>query len=172
MTRSGDDILRQKVQEILDTNAKIKAYGLKADVVNGEIIINGIVDTLSEKENLRKLISGVEGVRSIENGIAISTDGAINDHEVTSEVLEELKADPNVDLKHVGAYSVNGTVFLKGRVDDESEIKAAEHAAAKARGVRDVVSQLKMETAKDLSLKEIFHSQVNNDEEEGEEGRF
>lgn len=172
MTKSSDEVLRKTVQEILDTNVKTKAYGLKADVINGEIIITGIVDTLSEKEDLEKLISGVEGVRAIENAVAISTDGAINDSEVTSEVLEELKTAPDVNLKHVGAQSVKGTVFLKGRVYDESEIEAAKHAAAKARGVREVVSQLAMETARELTLEEIFHSQVNNDEEGGEKKRF
>ncbi|MCL6558867.1 MAG: BON domain-containing protein, partial [Firmicutes bacterium] len=141
-------------------------YGLKADVINGEVHLSGIVDTLSEKERLKKIVSGIEGVRGIENGVAMSTDGSITDEDVVEEVMEELNAEPNVNVRKVGAKSVKGTVFLKGRVDSPADEEAAILAASKARGVRNVVSQLDMEAAGELTLEEIFHSQVNNDREE------
>lgn len=166
MEDSSDKVIRQRVQQILDTNVESREYGLKADVINGETIITGIVDSLSEKDSIGKIVSGINGVRSVENGLTISTDGSINDEDVTFEVMEELNADPGVNLKHVGAHSVRGTVFLQGRVESKDEIETAKRAAAKARGVRNVVSQLDMETAKELTLEEIFHSQVNNDKEE------
>lgn len=172
MTRNGDDGIRRKVQEVLDSNIETRAYGLKADVIDGEVKLTGVVDTLSEKESLKRIISGIDGVRGIENGVTISTDGAIDDEDVTFEVMEEFNADPNVNLKHVGARTVKGTVFLKGRVDSEAEIEAAINAAAKARGVRNVVSQLDMETAGELTLEEIFHSQVNNEKEEKRKGLY
>lgn len=167
-----DAELRQKVQEVLDSNVETRAYGLKADVINGEVTITGIVDTLSEIDSLKGIISSIEGVRGVESGVAISTDGAVDDEDVTFEVMEELSADTNVSLKHVGARSVKGTVFLKGRVDSKDEIDAAISAAAKARGVRNVVSQLDMEASRELTLEEIFHSQVNNDKEEKGKGLY
>lgn len=166
MVESNDKIIRQRVQQFLDANVESREYGIKADVINGEAIITGIVDSLSEKNSISKIVSGIEGVRSVENGLTISTDGSINDEDVTFEVLKELSSDPGVNLRHVGARSVGGTVFLKGRVENKDEIETAVKAAAKARGVRNVVSQLDMETAKELSLEEIFHSQVNNDKED------
>jgi len=167
-----DEEIRQNVQEVLDSNVETRAYGLKADVANGVVTVTGIVDTLSEKDSLKGIVSGIEGVRGVESGVAISTDGAVDDEDVTFEVMEELSADPNVSLKHVGARSVKGTVFLKGRVDSKDEIDAAISAAAKARGVRNVVSQLDMEAARELTLEEIFHSQVNNDKEEKGKGLY
>ncbi|MCL6634414.1 MAG: BON domain-containing protein [Peptococcaceae bacterium] len=172
MARERDELLRKKVQEALDSNIETRAYGLKADVVKGEVRISGIVDTLAEKESLNKIISGIDGVRGIENNVAISTDGAIDDEDVAFEVMEELNATPNVDLRHVGARSVKGTVFLKGRVNSQDEIEAAVSAAAKARGVRGVVSQLEMETAREITLEDIFHSQVNNEKEEKRKGLY
>lgn len=172
MARNSDDTIRRRVQAVLDSNIKSRAYGLKADVIDGEVQLTGIVDTLSEKESLNKIISGIDGVRGVENGVAISTDGAIDDEDVTFEVMEELNADPDVNLKHVGARTVKGTVFLKGRADSETEIKAAVNAAAKARGVRNVVSQLDVETGGELTLEEIFHSQVNNEKEEKRKGLY
>lgn len=166
MQESNDKALRERVQQALDTRPESREYGLKADVINGKAIITGIVDSLSEKESIGSIVAGINGVRRVENNMTISTDGSINDEDVTFEVMEELKADPGVNLKHVGARSVRGTVFLKGRVDSKEEIDTAVKAAARARGVRNVVSQLSMETARELSLEEIFHSQVNNDKED------
>lgn len=170
MEGSNDKMIRQRVQQVLDTNVESREYGLKADVINGETIITGIVDTLSEKESIAKIVAGISGVRSVENDLTISTDGSINDEDVTFEVMEELNADPGVNLRHIGARSVRGTVFLKGRVESKDEIDTAVKAAAKARGVRNVVSQLDMEAAKEMTLEEIFHSQVNNDREENNRG--
>mgnify|MGYP003863963287 CR=1 FL=1 len=172
MAAGKDDAIRKRVQDILDSNAETRAYGLKADLNNGRLVVTGVVDTLSEKVALEKLVSGIEGVREIENGVSISTDGAIDDEDVTFEVMEELNADPGVDLKHVGAKTVKGTVFLKGRVDSRDEIEAAISAASKARGVRQVVSQLDLETAGELTLEEIFHRQVNNEKKEKRKGLY
>lgn len=170
MARQSDAALKEKVQAALDTDKGMRGYGLKADVINGEVQLTGIVDTLSEKERLEQIVFAVEGVRGIENGVSISTDGAITDADVTAEVMEELDTDPQVDLKNVGAKSVKGTVFLQGRINDRAEEDAAVKAAAKARGVRDVVSQLEMETARELTLEEIFHSQVKNERKEKRKG--
>ncbi|MCL6638851.1 MAG: BON domain-containing protein [Firmicutes bacterium] len=165
MVRSSDEVLKNRVQAFLDSDAGTKVYGIKADVTGGKVYLAGIVDTLSEKERLGRLVSGLEGVRGVENGVSISTDGAIDDEDVTMEVMEELESDPQVDLRHVGARSVKGTVFLTGRINSREEETAAVNAASRARGVRNVVSRLDMETAGELTLEKIFHSQVNNDRE-------
>ena len=95
----------------------------------------------------------------------------VNDGEVTAEVYEELENN-GVNLKHIGAESIGGTVYLRGRSNNQEEINNAIEAATRARGVRDVISQVDREEifrdkdVEEMSLKEIFHSQVNNDREE------
>lgn len=170
MAGISDEALKERVQAVLNRDKGMRGYGLKADVIGGEVQLTGIVDTLSEKERLEQIVYSVEGVRGFENGVSISTDGAINDADVTAEVMEELEADPRVDLKNVGAKSVKGKVFLQGKVSDRAEEEAAVKAAAKARGVTDVVSQIDMETAGELTLEDIFHSQVNNERKEKRKG--
>jgi osmotically-inducible protein OsmY len=74
---------------------------------------------------------------------------------------------PDGNLFNIGVGSVNrGKVVLAGRSNDPAEIEAAVKAASKARGVTEVISQVKQESGEDaLTPEEIFHSQVNNDEE-------
>ena len=161
-----DRELQQTVRGFLENDMNLRRYDLRANVSKGEVLVSGIVDTLSEKEYLNRLLSTLNGVQRINNGVSVSTDGAIDDEDVAFEVAEEFNADPAVSLLHVGVKSVNGTVFLQGRVDSEAEKAAAVRAASKARGVTNVVSQLKIKNAHDLTLKEIFHSQVRNDRED------
>lgn len=163
----GDKQLQDRVQSLLDNNQELKVYGIKARVNNGHVDLSGVVDTLSEKQRLRELVKGVSGVKEVDVGVAISTDGAIDDEDVSFEVAEEFNADPRINLRHVGARSVDGVVILRGTVEDPAEDEAAIRAAARARGVKDVVSriQVKRKDLADAGLDTIFHSQVRNDGE-------
>lgn len=169
MSKYQDQEMQRDIQSLIDRTDGLKDYGIKTLVQKGEVHLTGMVDTLHERRQLHELVSRVKGIRTIENGITISTDGQINDGEVTAEVYEEF-ANNDVDVKHIGAESRGGTVYLVGHADSQEEIDNAIEAATRARGVRDVMSQVKLtepaEVVDDLSLKEIFHSQVNNDHED------
>jgi len=155
--------LQNRVQDVLDRNKNLKGYGLNISGNGSQVEISGIVDSLSEIEMAEELAARFTGVEEVTNNLTISTDGSINDADVTKEVREELNADPRVNLYHIGAESHGGTVILTGNTEDPAEIEAARKAAAKARGVRKVVSQVKLKDPGGMSLEEIFHSQVRND---------
>jgi len=166
MAQTRDEIIRGRVQHILDTDKGMRGYGIKVDVVDGVAHLTGIVDPLSERRRLSEIVSQVNGVKDVGNYITISTDGYIDDEDVAGEVEEELNMAENVSRKHVGAEVKGGTVFLKGWVESEEEKRSAMDVASKARGVRKVVSNLKEgRDVEDLSPEEIFHTQVNNDGE-------
>jgi len=164
---SKDQDLERLTQEALDSDIRTGNYELKVRVVKGVAQVTGIVDTLSEKEQLRQILSGIEGLKGSDIGVSISTDGSIIDEDVVEEVNEELKSDPGVNLAHVGVKSIKGNVYLMGTVDGPEEEKAAVRAASRARGVTSVISQLKMDNGgyDTGDLGEIFHHQVNNDRE-------
>lgn len=164
---SLDRNLERQAQEKLDADVRTRNYGLKVRVSGGVAQVTGIVDTLSEKEQVDQILSGMDGLKGLDNGVSISTDGSIIDEDVVEEVTEELNADAGVDLRHVGAKSVKGNVFLVGTINGPEEEKAAIRAASRARGVKSVVSQLKLNENEYNTddLVEIFHHQVNNDME-------
>jgi len=169
MSEKKDQALQKQAQSVLDTDARTREYGLKADVTDGRARVSGVVDTLAEKEQIKRLLSRIEGIRAVEDNVAVSTDGAITDDDVNFEVAEELAADPAVNERNISARSVKGVVYLRGMVDSEEEQEAALAAATRARGVKEVISQLKVRRDGGYdtdNLEEIFHHQVNNDHEE------
>ncbi len=167
--KDKDNALQHKVQQMLDHDKDLQGYALKTNVIDGEVQVSGVVDALAEQNKLWKTLTRMSGVKRVELGLAVSTDGAIDDNAVTAEVMEELQANPKVNLRHVGAKSVDGTVFLMGRVESQEEEQEAIASASKARGVTKVVSQLKNKPGDgydEESIEEIFHHQVNNDKED------
>ncbi len=162
---NSDDELKKQISSLLKNDRNLGSYGLNCDVVEGEVQLQGIVDTLKEKKWAEDLIQQVPGVKGVANAISISTDGAITDQDIIQEVQEELEGDPEGNPNKIGVKSVNrGKVVLAGRADNSSEIETAVSAASKARGVTEVISQVKQDD-ETLTPEEIFHSQVNNDEE-------
>ncbi|TEB04828.1 periplasmic protein [Pelotomaculum schinkii] len=164
--KEGHGELQSRFQDVLDSDKDLKGYGLNVRGGGGEVEISGIVDTLSESKRAEELAASFPGVQKVVNDLTISTDGNITDADVTKEVREELNADPRVDLSHIGAEAHGGAVILMGSTENPDEIEAAKQTAAKARGVRKVVSQVKLKDDFDMSLEGIFHSQVRNDEED------
>jgi hyperosmotically inducible protein len=166
MSNPKDIQLLNAVQEALEQDSELsERYDINVDVIEGDVQLVGVVDTLADKERLERIVKNIPQIRSLNNNLTISTDGPITDRGVEFEVAEEIQADPRVDGKHIGAKSVHGKVFLVGHSDDKEEIFTAATDAAKARGAKQVISQVQAEKKLTPSA-QIFHNQVRNDREE------
>jgi hyperosmotically inducible protein len=166
LAQDNDSLLARQVRKLLDNDPRFAAYDLTAEVRNGEVIVTGVVDTLSEKNDLVRSLKDLPGIRAVENAVSTSTDGQITDPEVLEEVMDEFAQTPGLDVSRVGAKVDGGVVRLVGRTENPDEIEAARRAAAKARGVREVISEVKVtEPGADVTLEQIFHSQVRNDQD-------
>ncbi|OCL27553.1 hypothetical protein U472_03060 [Orenia metallireducens] len=150
------------LQEIIDGDINLRPYALKVDVAGDHVTVTGIVDSLSEKEHAERIIKDAVGNKEVDMAISISTDGEINDKDVNMEVAEEIQLEPKLKGK-VGVKSTKGVVHLLGNVENEELKQKAAKVAAKARGVTEVINEIKVDDEID---EDIFHSQVRNDHEE------
>ncbi|MBE3583412.1 MAG: BON domain-containing protein [Limnochordaceae bacterium] len=137
-----DDRLAAAVADRLQHDPGLRPYGIKVSLQDGVVTLQGVVDVLADKERARKLAQETPGVVAVENALSISTDGKIDDEDIAMEVAEELAADPRVDQRLIGARVEGGVVHLEGRAPHEGMVRAATEAAARARGVRDLVSHV------------------------------
>jgi len=165
--RDGD--LTKAVQKVISSDANLEGYGLKAGVIDGTARVSGVVDTLAEKKHLDALVRDIPGIKGYEDGVSISTDGQVLDSHLEMEVAEEIAADENI-TSQVEIRVKDGIAYLSGNVRSDEEEKAAVHAASKARGITGVTSHITTgETNDDMASDELFHSQVRNDEESGDD---
>ncbi len=156
------DPLLYDIQRRLATNSNLSGYGLKASFSNNVLQVTGVVDTLANKVDLKKLLSS-HGISNFADAVSISTDGQVLDNHVAIEVREELEADPRLRGLGLGVQCVAGTVFLVGDVEERRQEELAVVAARKARGVTQVVSQLKYLPG-DMGAESIFHPQIDDRE--------
>lgn len=138
----GERELEKAVEAAISADPGMSGYDIDVKARGGEIVLTGIVDVLSEKERLRAIAEAVPGVERVEADLSVSTDGAVDDRDVTAEVSEELAAHPGLDPKDVGVRVKDGVAHLVGRVGSDEEEESAVETAAKARGVKEVRSHL------------------------------
>lgn len=140
----NDDKISKKVLAAIKQDVELRAYHYNVDTIDGEVHLQGVVDVLAEKERAGEIARGVEGVTGVENGLTVSTDGAITDSDVEFEVAEELHLDHRFDAARISAESHKGAVHLRGEVKTLAEAEAAKEAASRARGAKQVISELKV----------------------------
>lgn len=161
-------------QQLLDSNENLRSYDLSVDVTaDGIARVTGIVDSLAEKQIVSDVLSRVDGINQIENGVSISTDGRITDDDVLMEVSEEIALDTRV--KSIPDIRVEkGHVTLVGTVDSDDERRAMIEAASRARGVAEITDNLSVDDGEiDWDDPDaVFNSQVRNErsQERGERG--
>jgi osmotically-inducible protein OsmY len=78
------------------------------------------------------------------------------DRQLQEAVLAEFAWEPKVTAAHIGVTAKNGIVTLTGHAENYLEKLAAEHAAARVKGVKAVVEQLKVQ---------LHDSMVRSDED-------
>lgn len=140
-----DEELAGRVLESIKQDKGLSAYEISVRALDGAVHLSGVVDVLVEKMRAGDIASRVTGVDSVENGLTVCTDGQITDDDVAFEVAEELRLDNNVDTSRVHGESSKGVVHLHGHVDSLAHERAAITAAARARGVKEIVSHLAVE---------------------------
>ena len=145
---TGRRDLEERIKQVLSTSP-LAPYALQVRERDGAVYLQGVVDVFAEKEEAERLIGNIPGVKRVENGITVCTDGAINDEDIKFEVSEELLSDPQVP-KTVGLEVVKGRVRLVGEVKNLAEKEAAMKAAGRARGVREVSSELQVGEEKEI----------------------
>ncbi|MGI6567016.1 MAG: BON domain-containing protein [Firmicutes bacterium] len=140
----SNDGLRGILQRKLRQDVNLRGYGLEATVIDQVARVQGVVDTLAEKLYIRELVTSIPGISGYEDGVSISTDGAITDEQVKMEISEELDTHP-ASSGNVGVQVCDGTAYLKGRVPSKEVEAEIIRLASSARGVIQVVSQLRID---------------------------
>lgn len=72
------------------------------------------------------------------------------DRQLQEAVLAEFEWEPSVTAAHIGVIAKNGVVTLTGHVSNYMQKRAAEKAAARVKGVKGVVEQLKVNLLSDM----------------------
>lgn len=137
MTNAKDEAITGDIIAILAESPRVRADDIRIYTVDGQVRLQGIVNTLEEKVVAGELAQDICGVRSVQNDLTVSANRDISDMELTRRVQDRLAEE---NLAGAGAKVVGGNAFLTGVVPDVAVKERAMEVAGSVEGIREVIS--------------------------------
>jgi osmotically-inducible protein OsmY len=113
------------------------SYEIDASVDEGSVTLEGRVDSWQEKQVAADVVSGVRGVREVNNQLAVDFDLNRSDSEIAADVRKRLDWDVRLGDGLIDAEVQDGRVELTGWVGSAAELTLARSSAWVA-GTREV----------------------------------
>lgn len=146
-TEIDDTVITTKVKSTLLADPDIKSFDLKVESRKGVVQLSGFVDNQAQVDRAIAATQGVEGVTSVENGIALKSGSttvgnAVDDGIITSKVRSALLGDLAIKSLDIAVVTRKGEVQLSGFVNSQDQIDQAVALARKVDGVTSVGNEM------------------------------
>lgn len=139
----GDDALSLLVKKALAKDMELSALDIRVNTLNGVVHLDGIVDVLGDKEYAEKVVRETDGVQDVVNRLSIGMERPVKDEEMAHAAEERLVAR-DADYRRIGVTVKRGILHLYGDVANLHEEKEILSTVMDVKGVREVVSHLKL----------------------------
>lgn len=117
-------------------------YGRVKVKSEGHIVtLTGVVDCAGERMAAEELVEAIPGVELVQNALTVSVDRHLDDEDLAEQIRGRLDEE---GLAWVGARVSRGVARLAGTAEKLSDEERAVKVAAGAKGIRDVVSNIKV----------------------------
>lgn len=146
-----DAALLTSVKSALASDPVTEAGEINVDVNRGVVKLAGFVDTSKEKAQAGDVARKVDGVKSVQNDIAVKTENSstgevIDDSILTAKVKTALIGDSATKAHQINVETKGGVVQLSGFVDTAAAKSAATQVAKSVTGVKDVRNELSVKS--------------------------
>jgi osmotically-inducible protein OsmY len=126
----------------------ITVQDLHIDVDHERIQLRGIVDSLSEMRSIYHLVSGLPGIREVQNCLTVGMPTGMNDTDVKQAMDRLLRSRGFTDV----LTCVNrGTVRLSGGVRSLAERNAIDRLARSLPGITRIMNDVRISTSRNGS---------------------
>ncbi|NLK97458.1 MAG: BON domain-containing protein [Epulopiscium sp.] len=156
-----DNELVHTIETALRENLKHQVIDLNIHATDGTVYLTGFVDCLADKIQAEKVVQNYVPKVRFENNLTIAMNGNISDKELKEQAEDNLRHCEFADrLKSVSVQVEGGSATLVGNVNTlADEIKALE-VTRQTIGLKDVVSNLNIETAEEMYDDALLKSMV------------
>jgi len=119
-TQLDDVTLVARINVALVNDPVVRARQVDVDSVQGNVILSGVVETEYEAERAVKIVSGIEGVKKVDNNLQIGSRTfmeSMSDKQLGIKIKTMLIREPGVRAMNVDVDVNKGVVTLSGLVD-------------------------------------------------------
>jgi osmotically-inducible protein OsmY len=137
--------VKTNIENSLIWNQSVDSSNIKITVNHGKVTLEGFVDSFWRKTRVEELVSGITGVVSVKNMLAVGPLKNALDEKITEEIIAALNRMGHVNADRVNVEVDNGKVTLSGKVSDWLSYYSAYDAVRYTRDVVYVVNNLIVE---------------------------
>ena len=154
----SDSVITTKITAKITKNKNLNPLKLNVSTLDGIVTLSGHVKDKQEFVDALRLANSTKGVKSVDtDNLDIKrVNTSFTDAYITAKVeAAVLKAkvldDESIPLVGINAKTINGTVTLSGDVKGNASIIAILNRVNAVRGVKKIISTLRVSAAKELS---------------------
>lgn len=136
-----DTEIAQAVRHALEWNALVPADRIRSTVEQGEVKLEGSVDSWTEREEAARAIRSLAGVRAVINELSVTPEW-VEAEIVRGSIEDALRRQVEREADRIHVSVRDGIVHLSGTVRTWAERRAIVGAASHAPGIRDFVDDL------------------------------
>ncbi len=150
-----------KIETAFLFNEHISPFDIETKVEGNKVYLSGTVENAAQRELAENIASGVDGIDSVENNIALDpkkakrTDqvakgegrkfvGTVKDASITASVKTKLLTNSEVPGMDIDVDTHNALVSLSGKVPSEAVKQLAAKLAEQTDGVKKVENHLQV----------------------------
>jgi osmotically-inducible protein OsmY len=147
--------LEETINSTLNQARLDDVEALRVRVVEGVAYIDGEVSSYRAKKIITRLIASAAGLRKVVNRSRVVPAALVNDKALAERVRRAIQSHPLLASGPISLRCREGVVQLSGTVDGASLRLQAEDIAWSVRGVRQVVSRLRVSYERGLKEREV-----------------
>lgn len=136
-------LLTRRVRSVLNATVGVADQDVEVrSLSEGEIILEGTVDSYSARRRAVGAAADVVGVRAVTDNIAVVPTQSVTDEAIADDVVTAIRRSTTVPLDGVEVAVTDGVVRLSGEIETWDDVVAVVNAASYAVGVVDVDNNL------------------------------
>jgi len=148
-----DEDIKKEVVDHLYWNNEVDASDISVSVDDGEVTLRGTVPSINNSLSAEDSALDIEGVYLVDNQLEIEVPEppeTVTDNEIETRVNDSLLWDSEVDSTEVDVEVDNGSVTIKGAVDEGWKRIRVENKVSDLEGVVSVRNELSVVPTEDV----------------------
>lgn len=141
-TSVGDEEIRSDVINVLTVDSRIDATNITVEVINGKVILGGIVPSLQQARNVLQTVASLPHISSIEDNLIVQPSNEITDDHIESHISLLFDLVEDFDIARISFSSNSGVVTLTGSVDHLWQKERLEEIILFEQGVKSIVNNV------------------------------
>jgi len=142
-----DTVVTTRVKTALLADPMTKSFDVQVVTRKGQVQLSGFVNAQADIDNAMALVTKIEGVKGVENGMSlkdgkVTVGNAVDDTVLTAKVKSALLGDAAIKSFDVAVVTRKGEVQLSGFANDQNQIDRAIQVAKSVEGVAGVKNEM------------------------------